>query len=476
MSMDKPKRNRKARRLWYARLALLLFFVLILVLLVVARNRPHGDNRAQIDAILRQAEVDRLARARAAEAARAALPPDAALAADWDYRPVLELARGRTGMRLRVLVSQFIQSPENMAAALKESYDRPPDFQVEFGPGGPPAFESGPPPGFEHEHFEHEHGSRSDNPLYFKADLDTTPPDQLASLFCTFLRECKPLRELEAGVRLGLMADVADAYENPMDSRLTNCAVYLAGRALCEVRAGDTAAALETLLSGYDLAALLADWPHGYAHSQRFFADRVLDTALYRIVEAGPLSAVDRDRILAKLELRKPVDKLAISLRTQAARIEIGEGAGDRELPQPIAVGFAFAGRGALDRIEQLISLLDTPPYAVRDQLRAISKHRPAAQWVNRLLDNAVQDYKMHTRESLMADIARLAFALDDWRRAKGAYPAAIEELAPFPLPEMPVDPVTGAAVVYARAGEGYTLGVWDEDSLPGEFLWEAKK
>jgi hypothetical protein len=41
---------------------------------------------------------------------------------------------------------------------------------------------------------------------------------------------------------------------------------------------------------------------------------------------------------------------------------------------------------------------------------------------------------------------------------AKGRYPAALEDLVPAFLDEMPVDPLTGASPAYRLDGDGFVL------------------
>jgi hypothetical protein len=70
--------------------------------------------------------------------------------------------------------------------------------------------------------------------------------------------------------------------------------------------------------------------------------------------------------------------------------------------------------------------------------------------------------------ESALAEIrvARVAFALEAFRDARGAYPAALAELAPDFIVELPEDPFSGAALVYARDGERFTLYSVGPDGL----------
>jgi hypothetical protein len=54
----------------------------------------------------------------------------------------------------------------------------------------------------------------------------------------------------------------------------------------------------------------------------------------------------------------------------------------------------------------------------------------------------------------------RAMLALEKFRAATGEYPAALEELVPAYLPEVPVDPWSGGPLVYRRIEE--TAGGWE--------------
>jgi hypothetical protein len=54
--------------------------------------------------------------------------------------------------------------------------------------------------------------------------------------------------------------------------------------------------------------------------------------------------------------------------------------------------------------------------------------------------------------------LTRVALALGAYKADRGAYPAAISELSPAYLPELPADPFTDAPFIYARTADGYRL------------------
>lgn len=277
-------------------------------------------------------------------------------------------------------------------------------------------------------------------------------------------------------MKLGLLEDISTAYRNPLESELVDVSVLFAGRAVCELAEEDAPQALETLLAGYGIADLLADWPHIYGPCNRYYADRMLDKALWRLVDAGPVNAADRERILTALDARVPTDRFRKTLLTHAANLEIGEESDHRGYPDSVDLAFAFTGRGAMAAANGLVALLGTPPYQARQQLTALSEHRIAGYWANRFVDSAVEAYKMNARESLMGDIALLAFALKDWRQEHGSYPPTLGDLQPLPLEEIPHEPLTGDPIAYETDGTSFRLTGSNDGTMWPEPYWISSR
>jgi hypothetical protein len=428
---------------------LVLFVLALVVLIVVARSLPKSGDDDEIQAILQGAQQDRARRAAAVEQARRDLPANATIGTDWDYRPILKAFEGDQLDPLMFLVSSYVNDADGISESNAETI---------------------------REALTHSHTVSAGNPFYFPFTLERTPGEELLARLCEFVRQSKPLQEIEAAQALGVLQGVVDTYRSPLESHLVNIAVLLASRAACELADGDAPRALETLLAGYAIAALLADWPHYYGPSCRYYADRVLDRVLWRFVDNGPVSAADQQRILQTLDARKPVDCLAKNLLIHAAKLEIGEESDYRGYPKPMAVAFAFTGRGALASARQLAPLLTTPPYQVRGELTTLGEHRVAGYWMNRFVDNAIRGYRMHTREAMMSDMARLAFALKEWRRQHGAYPTSLDALRPFPLADLPREPLTGDPIKYESGGDSFQLAGSSDATFWVEQYWVARR
>ena len=232
---------------------------------------------------------------------------------------------------------------------------------------------------------------------------------------------------------------------------------------------------MKTCLAGYRLALLLGEWPHFHSYMDRYYANRQIDFALCRLTDAGPMNEQDQARLLEMLDGRKPTEGLARALRLNAAHLEVGLECGDRGYPKSFEYGFAFTGRGSMERAKRLGTLLNRQPYTVTQELAQIGSHAAVGVWVNRLCDNGILSYKMHAREALMGDIARIVFALKTHAQQRGAYPASPQELSPFPLTEIPIDPLTGSPVVYQPGGSGFSISAPPAQGIWGEMYWIAR-
>lgn len=447
--MRRTRRGRRPIGLRIARAFLVVFVFTIVVLIVVAWNLPKPGDEPEIREIQEALARDRAARAAAVAQARASMPPDAPIPLNWDYRQAIAAAGRGIGEPLMLLVTSFIDDPnripESQMARIREARGH---------------------------HWRASPGSL----FYCEIDFEHASEAELLAGLKNFLAQSVALRQFEAALTLGLLGDIADTYQNPLDAKLVDVCLLLAARAVCEVQEGEPSRALETLLNGCKLAALHADWQHYYGFQHRYYANRQLDRVLWRIADAAPLSPVDTERVLQVLDARKPAESLATSLRNHAMRIELGEEGDHLGLPETANAGFAFLGRGTLERTNQLTALFGKPPYQVRQELERIGEHKLTGYWLNRFVDNAIQAYKLYARDAFAGDMARLAFALMAWRREHGNYPVSLEDMQPFPFPEIPKDPVTGEPVRYEPNSAGFVLSVPSEGSVWGDDYWVARK
>ena len=112
---------------------------------------------------------------------------------------------------------------------------------------------------------------------------------------------------------------------------------------------------------------------------------------------------------------------------------------------------------------QQIVS----PEYAHKSA-ETVSALRPTA--VNlfaRLLLPELGSYAMRAaRGQTFANLARVALALERWRRAHGEYPESLEVLSPQFIAQVPHDVIGGASLKYRRTSDGqfvlYSIG-WNE-------------
>lgn len=447
--MRKTRRGRRSIGLMAARGFFVAFVITLIGLIVLAWNLPKPGDQTEIREIQEGLVRDRAARAAAVAQARASMPPDAPILADWEYRQVIAAAGRGIGEPLLFLVTSFIDDPngipESQMARIREARGH--------------------------------HGRASPGSLFYcEIDFEHASEAELLAELKNFLVQSVALRQFEAALTLGLLGDIADTYRNPLDAKLVDICILLAARAACEAQDGELSRALDTLLNGYKLAALHADWQHYYGFQLRYYANRQLDRVLWRIADVALLSPADTERVLRALDARKPAEALATSLRNHAVRIELGEEGDHLGLGQTANAGFAFLGRGTLERTNQLIGLFGKPPYQVRAELERIGEHKLAGYWLNRFVDNAIQAYKLYARDAFAGDMTRLAFALMAWRREHGNYPASLGEMQPFPFPEVPKDPLTGTPVEYTPSSPGFVLSVPSDGAIWGETYWVARQ
>lgn len=442
--------HRKApRSLTLARALLGGMLLVSVVLICLANFMPKPADSADVKTALDEAARDRAARDIALKEARKAVPKDAPIPPDWEFSKILDALEGNAGRVVVELARSYADNPDDISDTALESLRNLLDDDGGVQPG---------------------------NPFFFPLDLKRQPKQEILSGFRTFLTNLKALREVEAGLGLGLCLGVVNDYSDPFESNIGNLCVLFAGRALCEVQAGQPDRAMETCLAGYRIARLLEEWPHYYSYYARFFPDRSIDLALFRVVDAGPVNEQDQARLLETLDSRKRTDGLAKALRLGAAYLEAGLKGKRQGYPSISVYWYGFEGRGSMERAKRMLALLDRPPYAVKKELAQIEDHVPAGYWTNRLAENCVISYRLHAREALVGDIARIAFALKAHALKQGAYPASLQELNPPPVEEIPKDPLTGNPVVYQDGGNGFTLSSLSSGDSGGETYWIARK
>ena len=139
-------------------------------------------------------------------------------------------------------------------------------------------------------------------------------------------------------------------------------------------------------------------------------------------------------------------------------------GCGSRALAWFLRPAVRVAHARTLNDLDLLIQYARLPPFERERRKLRLPSDEPQPWWWRKLspmmlggLNRAVRSGDEY-RASMM--LASTAVALRRCRLERGSYPANLGELAPGFLPRMPVDPFTGRAPEYARAGAGFTLKV----------------
>ena len=114
---------------------------------------------------------------------------------------------------------------------------------------------------------------------------------------------------------------------------------------------------------------------------------------------------------------------------------------------------------GAVERLQKLIDQYPDSEVAAKAREQIV---------IYRGLVSAVESYPLRRSRELMVQIAR---AIESFRRENGRAPAALSDLVPGKLAEIPDDP-WGHAFVYEPAGRSYRLKCQDQPLLvvDGEF------
>jgi hypothetical protein len=416
-------------------------------LICVASFLPKPGESAEIKAALEEAAKDQAARETALKEARKAVPKNAPVPPEWEFTKVLDALEGKTGSVPAQLACNYIANsddiPDKTMDCLRDLLE--------------------------------DDARKQNNPFYFSIDPAKHSKTEILTYLRAFLIGSKTLREVEAGLELGLCQGAVDAYGDPDNSNIVNLCSLFAGRAACEAQSGDQIRAMKTCLTAYRLARLLGEWPHFHSYMNLYYADRQIDFALCRVMDAGPMNEQDQARLLEMLDGRKSTKGLAKALRLSAAHLEVGLECAERGYPKTFEYGFAFTGRGSMERAKRIGTLLNRPPYTVTQEIAQIGNHMAVGVWVNRLCDNGILSYKMHAREALMGDIARIVFALKAYAQKQGAYPASLREISPLPVSGIPVDPLTGSPIVYQGGGNSFVISTPPAQGIWGETYWIAR-
>ncbi|MBI4559171.1 MAG: hypothetical protein HY706_16420 [Candidatus Hydrogenedentes bacterium] len=301
-------------------------------------------------------------------------------------------------------------------------------------------------------------------------DPDAQTPEECLERLRQFLDESLEMAELERAIEADLfrrgykLRDLGETYYTDefavfSGSPYSNTVELLRAKALLTAGRGETAAAVRLWRIVLSLTSQTTDTPamisEPFSCDYLYAAPEALLAAIDRI---SPLAEPQREKVLQALQtiwevnsFRERVEIVALAKRLASTRMN------------PIERIFIGGGTVELyDVTKQLGPLLDKQPYEVRGELQAIQKQFGGTlnYWAEWHIKRVIEAFEGLSRRAFLADVAQVAFALRDYKRDHGEYPATLEALVPDRLSALPVEPVGGKPLVYLRAGAGFVLGV----------------
>ena len=290
-------------------------------------------------------------------------------------------------------------------------------------------------------------------------------------------------------------------------------------RALARLQSGDSAAALEDVLTGLRMIQHLQQEPHVISQLLRMAYVNILLQPVWEGLRGHAWNDAQLARLQAALE---PIDLVAsmklawqferctaVTLWTKGAEESpesflslsadgtmpagrFARAAGRLLLPK----GWVYQNLKALDRAyeEQLIAVLDSDRHVVHEDLhrKAVavfgSPERTPYSWAMAgFLPSLLGQNIRVARAQSGLDQARVACALERYRLVRGSYPADLQGLVPTVLAEIPHDVVGGHPLRYVRLGSSYLLystgwngqddgGKVDTDLEQGDWVWFTAK
>lgn len=424
--------------------------MVLAVLILWARLARKDPDAALVRGIVEEADHERAVRAEDMRRVREGLGPEGPVPKDWNRLTALKNLRGPRNKALVDFATHFVDSPEDLPdSAVQELRE-----QIEI------ARKTGNLTGSE---------TRVDPASHAAAEI--------TQVLCQWLRTCKEVPEFEAAFDLGLFPVFPAETDRPQESYFAdyNPLFYLlSARAVCEARAGFPDSAAATCAGAYRMLAALRDGPLVMFRGpeSRYFVP--MDKALWKILDAGPLPETAAKMLLDQLDQRKAVDRVAKRIRVNAADLQAGRFFFHDADSLMEKFFVSRAARKVLPYANQLVELLPVPPYQVKEKLDTLQNDPGLSRshLASRFVRAAVGAYRQHAWESLASDVFRAASALKVYKQVHGAYPASLDGLTPDLIPALPVDPLSGAPLVYQKEADGFRIATTEQP----ETWWLARK
>lgn len=425
--MSRRRRFRPKRGTYLSILVLVLLLVTIVGLIFYARWQTHSPDRAKLATTLLELQQRSVDAKNAVLKAREGLPPGSPLAPPWDCRSALSQGGSTENQLFTVMARMFVDSNGALPAEKIDTL---------------------------RSQLAILRANKQLTPFMQSVDPETNTPEQILVHVREALCASDELQKLEEGLACGLCADVAVYDERGQTMGVK--AVSLAARAVAEAQAGNPTKAVDTCLAAYRLVELATRGRllNGVAEASE--TNMLTDRAVWAIADATTLPAADQERLLAEIDKRRSTTDMADACRFSAARMETGQSWQRERHDFFFRFFMGRSTRGTAKIAERFIPLLGEPPYKTKNQIDDIRNTFTG----NRGNDHpfvwtAVGAYLRHADDVSRAEAAHVGFALKNWKRDHGAYPAALSELAPKPLENELLDPNTGQPAQYEVTPEG---------------------
>ncbi len=302
----------------------------------------------------------------------------------------------------------------------------------------------------------------------------------------------------EAALRPG--SDWEIRYEEGIDAslprllNLLNLGRLMAADAALDVQTGEPDKAIEAMNRGLALSASLRQEQALIVSLVGSSIEAQMVGVLRGLLARGDLTTPQLDRLDQSLRDLPGPETIAAGLKGEAACIHAllldvegggGSGAmGSRSRLHSSAAAWLLrpvylkAHTYYLEEVSRYLERIGLPPH-LRDEVD------PALTipWYARILSVIPNDTGLYMRADLTstrAGLAATAVALRRYRMERGAWPVALDDLAPGYLHAVPTDPFTGKAFEYSTDGRGVLLrsageeealkSFWGFDSL---MIWD---
>jgi hypothetical protein len=283
-------------------------------------------------------------------------------------------------------------------------------------------------------------------------------------------------------------ADYARATNLPalLEIRTLSNAIYLAARIELDENRADAAAT--QLATGLSLSSSLRQEPAIIAQLIRCALGLLQFEGVQRLVTQFEPSKASLEELARWLAEERTPEPAHIGLLGELRLVSTALAQGDNGLGEGLlgnagsggnastwarrAIGFGkpmirLAFAGTMEQIGHLLEIQTGP--RPRPALPEVPQTwSPLKRLENMVIPGLARTMDSSDQFSSARGLTELAVALRRYRLDRGQYPDTLAALVPVYLPSVPIDPLTGAAPVYAREGAGFRLKAKKDATMSG--------